>query len=76
MLQHYLVELDVDEDRNTVHKCGVVLEADRGGADVVGGGHEALHGHGGYHGIVDTCEERNPMFHCQLLSLSKRRFIV
>ena len=43
------LELDVDEDGDGVHEGGVELEAHRGGADVVGGGHESLHGHGTSH---------------------------
>ena len=63
-----LVELDVDLDGNSVHEGGVELEAHRGGADVVGGGHESLHGHGTSHRVVDALQKRNPAFICQLLS--------
>ena len=60
------LELDVDGVHG-VHEGGVELEAHRGGADVVGGGHESLHGHGTSLRVIGL-QKRNPAFSCQLLS--------
>lgn len=47
-----LEELDQHEDGDQVHEGRVELEADGGRADVVAGRHDALHGQGQAHGVV------------------------
>ena len=47
-----LVELHEHESGDEVHEGGIELEGDVGGADVVAGGHDALHDQGKAHGVV------------------------
>ena len=48
-----LVELHEHKDGDDVHEGGVELEGDVGWADVVAGGHDALHHQGQAHRVVE-----------------------
>ena len=50
----YLVEFHEHEDSNEIHEGRVELEGDLGGADVVAGGHDALHGQSQTHRVVQA----------------------
>ena len=50
----YLVESHEHQDGNDIHEGGVELEGDLGGADVIAGGHDALHDQSQAHRIVQA----------------------